>query len=563
MKRGPAILITLVVFALFAVFFIYPAGMVVKQAFEGPKGFTFDFIIAVFKNPIYREGLWNSFALGAASTVVAVCIAFPLALVGHRYDFIGKPALGVLVLAPMILPPFVGAVGVKQMLGVNGAFNAALIQLGWMDAGAPLDWLAEGRAIGIVLMIALNLYPILYMNIAAALSNLDPAMEQAAENLGCPPWKRFFRITLPLAMPGVFAGASIVFIWAFTELGVPLVFDFGRTASVQIFDGIKGLDKNPIPYALTAVLLVVAAAVFSLSKFVIGRSPLGTAPRPKGRSNSLKLRGIKSLACAALFLAVFLTATIPHLGVILVSLSERWYGTVLPDKLTMRHYVEALGNGLVVPSIQNSLLYAGCAMLVALFIGLGVAWVVVRSNLKIRGFLDAVVMLPLAVPGLVLAFGYLALSQEGKPFHFLIGAGGSPFMLLVIAYAIRRLPYVVRSAVAGLQQSNPTLEEAAKSLGATPFRTLRRVAIPLIGANLAAGCILAFAFAMLEVSDSLILAQQAQHFPITKAIYALLSTLGNGTELAAALGVWAMVFLSTAIMGAAILGGKRGGLFKV
>jgi iron(III) transport system permease protein len=563
MKRGPAILITIVVLAMFAVFFIYPAGMVVKQAFEGPKGFTFDFILAVFKNPIYREGLWNSFALGAASTLVAVCIAFPLALVGHRYDFIGKPALGVLVLAPMILPPFVGAVGVKQMLGVNGAFNAALIKLGWMSAETPFDWLAEGRMAGIVMMIALNLYPILYMNIAAALSNLDPAMEQAAENLGCPPWKRFFRITLPLAMPGVFAGASIVFIWAFTELGVPLVFDFGRTASVQIFDGIKGLDKNPIPYALTAVLLVVAASVFSLSKFVIGRSPLGTAPRPKGRSNALRLHGFKSFACAALFLSVFAAATIPHLGVILVSLSERWYGTVLPDQLTMRHYVEALGNGLVVPSIQNSLLYAGCAMLVALFIGLGVAWVVVRSDLKIRGFLDAVVMLPLAVPGLVLAFGYLALSQEGKPFHFLIGAGGSPFMLLVIAYAVRRLPYVVRSAVAGLQQSNPTLEEAAKSLGATPFRTLRRVAIPLIGANLAAGCILAFAFAMLEVSDSLILAQQAQHFPITKAIYALLSTLGNGTELAAALGVWAMVFLSTAIMGAAILGGKRGGLFKV
>lgn len=563
MKRGPAILITLVVFALFAVFFVYPAGMVVKQAFEGPKGFTLDFLVAVFKNPIYREGLWNSFALGAASTLAAVCIAFPLALVGHRYDFMGKPALGVLVLAPMILPPFVGAVGVKQMLGVNGAFNAALIQLGWMSADAPFDWLSQGRAVGIVLMIALNLYPILYMNIAAALSNLDPAMEQAAENLGCPPWKRFFRITLPLAMPGVFAGASIVFIWAFTELGVPLVFDFGRTASVQIFDGIKGLDKNPIPYALTAVLLIVAAAVFSLSKVVIGRSPLGTAPRPKGRGNALRLYGFKSVACAALFLVVFATATIPHLGVLLLSVSERWYGTVLPDELTLRHYVEALGNGLVVPSIQNSLLYAGCAMLVALMIGLGVAWVVVRSNLKIRGLLDAVVMLPLAVPGLVLAFGYLALSQEGKPFHFLIGAGGSPFMLLVIAYAIRRLPYVVRSAVAGLQQSNPTLEEAAKSLGATPFRTLRRVAIPLIGANLAAGCILAFAFAMLEVSDSLILAQQAQHFPITKAIYALLSTLGNGTELAAALGVWAMVFLSTAIMGAAILGGKRGGLFKV
>ena len=113
-----------------------------------------------------------------------------------------------------------------------------------MDAAAPFDWLAKGRFAGIVVMNALHLYPILYMNILAALANLDPAMEQAAENLGCPPWRRFFRITLPLAMPGVFAGASIVFIWAFTELGVPLVFDFARVAPVQIFDGIKGLDKT-------------------------------------------------------------------------------------------------------------------------------------------------------------------------------------------------------------------------------------------------------------------------------------------------------------------------------
>ena len=563
MKRAPAIFISIVVFALFVAFFIYPAGMIVKQAFEGKDGFTLEFVSAILRNPIYREGLWNSFALGLASTLAAIAIAFPLALIGHRYKFAGKNALSVLVLAPMILPPFVGAVGVKQMLGVNGALNAGLIHLGLMDSAMPFDWLAEGRFIGIVAMIALNLYPILYMNIAAALSNLDPAMEQAAENLGCPPWKRFFRITLPLAMPGVFAGASIVFIWAFTELGVPLVFDYSRTASVQIYDGIKGLDKNPIPYALTTVLLIVAAAVFALSKFVIGRSPLGTAPRPKSRSNATRIGGWKALACAMCYLAVFLLAALPHLGVILLSFAERWYGTVIPDELTARHYLEALGSGLVVPSIQNSLLYAGCATLLALAIGIGVAWVVVRSDLKSRNLLDAVVMLPLAVPGLVMAFGYLALSQDGKPFHFLVGENGSPFLLLVIAYAIRRLPYIVRSAVAGLQQSNPMLEEAARSLGASSARTLRRISLPLIGANLAAGAILAFAFAMLEVSDSLILAQQAEYFPITKAIFTLLSTLGNGTELAAALGVWAMVFLSIAIMGAAILAGKRGGLFKV
>ena len=568
MKRGTAITISLIVGILFAVFFIYPAGMIVKQAFEGVRAdgshtFTLDFVATVFRNPIYQEGLWNAFLLGIGSTLATLAIAFPLALIGHRYDFFAKPALGVLVLAPMILPPFVGAVGVKQMLGVNGAFNSLLIDLGLMSSMHPYDWLANGRFTGMVIMNALHLYPILYLNIAAALANLDPAMEQAAENLGCPPWKRFFRITLPLAMPGVFAGASIVFIWAFTELGVPLVFDFARIAPVQIFDGLKGLDKNPIPYALTAILLVTAAGVFALSKLVMGRSPLGTAPRPKGRSSSLRVGGWKSAGCSLFFLTVFLIAAIPHLGVLLLSVTGRWYGTVVPDELTLRHFNEALGNGLVVPSIQNSLMYAGCATLLALVIGLCVAWVVVRSDLKSRGILDSVVMLPLAVPGLVMAFGYLALSQEGKAFHFLVGAGDSPFLLIVVAYAFRRLPYIVRSAVAGLQQSNPTLEEAAKSLGATSLRTLCRVSIPLIGANLAAGSILAFAFAMLEVSDSLILAQQAQHYPITKAIYTLLSTLGNGTELAAALGVWAMVFLSVAIMGAAILGGKRGGLFKV
>jgi iron(III) transport system permease protein len=568
MKRGTAILLTATVTLLFTVFFLYPAGMVVKQAFEvkgqdGSTRYTLEFISAVFQNPIYREGLWNAFSLGITSTLATLAIAFPLALIGHRYDFLGKKVLGVLVLAPLIVPPFVGAVGVKQMLGVNGSLNALLIDLGMMDAALPYDWLAHGRFGGIVLMNALHLYPILYMNIAAALSNLDPAMEQAAENLGCPPWKRFLRITLPLSMPGVFAGCSIVFIWAFTELGVPLVFDYSRVTPVQIFDGIKGLDKNPIPYALTTILLIIAAGVYSFSKLVMGRSPLGTTPRPKARLSVERIGGIRSATCGLLFLGVFLLATIPHLGVILLSLSGRWYSTVVPDEFTTRHYTEALGNSLVVPSIQNSLMYSGCATLVALAIGLAVAWVVVRSNLRSRAWLDALVMLPLAVPGLVMAFGYLALSQEDKPFHFLIGADGSPFLLLVIAYAFRRLPYIVRSAVAGLQQSNPALEEAARSLGASPSRTLRRIAIPLIGANLMAGSILAFAFAMLEVSDSLILAQQTQHYPITKAIYTLLSTLGNGTELASALGVWAMVFLSVAIMGAAILAGKRGGLFRV
>ena len=227
-----------------------------------------------------------------------------------------------------------------------------------------------------------------------------------------------------------------------------------------------------------------------------------------------------------------------------------------------RHYSDALGHYLTVPSITNSLKYAGLSVVVDIVLGLAIAYVIVRTKLPGRQALDTISMLPLAVPGLVLAFGYISMTQPGRFFAFL-NPSKDPTLLLVIAYSVRRLPYVVRSAVAGLQQTSETLEEAAQNLGCPPLRTLRRITFPLIAANVLAGALLAFSFAMLEVSDSLILAQKQQHFPITKAIYELFQMIGDGKFLAAALGVWAMVFLGLTIAVASrILGKKMGALFR-
>lgn len=560
MNKSFALFITTTIVAIFGVFFLYPVGMTLAVAFiDENGGFTLDYMLGVFTNPVYVEGLWNALVIGVCSTLASLVIAFPLALASHRWIFPGKKILSLFILAPLVLPPFVGAVGIKQILGVSGSLNAFLMDLGLMHASSPMDWLGEGRLWGVVTMNALHLYPILYMNILAALSHLDPAMEQAAQNLGCSPWRRLRKITLPLCMPGVFAGAAIVFIWSFTELGVPLVFDYTRVASVQVYDGIKDLNQNPMPYALVAIMLLVSTSVFAFSKVVLGRSGLGTAPRPKAHAAEFTLSPWKGWTVSAGFVAVVIIACIPHIGVLLLSVSGDWYGSILPESMTIGHYGEALGHPLVVPSIQNSLIYATGSTILDIILGTAIAWVVVRSTIRGRVILDALMMLPLAVPGLVLAFGYIAVTQKGEPLHWLVGDANNPLFLLIAAYAVRRLPYVVRAAVAGLQQSNITLEEAARSMGASPVRTLKRVAIPLIGANLIAGGILAFAFAMLEVSDSLILAQQAEHFPITKAIYSLLSTLGNGHELSAALGVWAMIFLGISIMGAFVILGKRGG----
>jgi iron(III) transport system permease protein len=139
----------------------------------------------------------------------------------------------------------------------------------------------------------------------------------------------------------------------------------------------------------------------------------------------------------------------------------------------------------------------------------------------------------------------------------------NPTVFLVIAYAVRRLPYMVRAAVAGLQQTSVALEEAGANLGASPLTTLRRITLPLIMANLIAGTLLAFAFSMLEVSDSLMLAQRVEFYPITKTIFELSQLVGIGRYLAAALGVWAMVFLSVTIVGSSLLLGKKmGALFR-
>jgi iron(III) transport system permease protein len=167
-------------------------------------------------------------------------------------------------------------------------------------------------------------------------------------------------------------------------------------------------------------------------------------------------------------------------------------------------------------------------------------------------------MLPIAVPGLVVAFGYLGCFSARFPGSWL-DPRTNPMALLAISYSVRRLPYMVRAAHAGLQQTSATYEEAAANMGASPLRVIRRITLPLLTANLLAGAVLCFAFSMLEVSDSLILAQSEPFYPITKAIYSLMDGLENGASVAAALGTWAMALLGAGMLWAACLLGKRMG----
>lgn len=563
MSRIVSLLVFVLMAVFFGCFFAYPIWMAVRAAFETPDHeFTCEFMVEIFQNPLYRQGLLNSFWIACWTSLGCLVVSLPLALLYVRYDFPGKTLFNSLVLTPMVLPPFVGAIGIKAVLGQQGALNSLLLHLGLMSRDRPVDWFAEWQMAGIVIMEVLHLYPVLYLNVSASLANVDPAMEEAAASLGCPPWKRLWRVTLPMAMPGVFAGGTIVFIWAFTELGVPLVFDFERVTAVQIFRSLNDLSGNPFPYALVVIMLVISIMVYGLSRFCLGQSSASGGDRALMAREVMVLGPKGKWIAVGFFAMVTGLAIVPHVGVVFLSFSRDWYATVLPESLTLSHYRAALGHELTLSSITNSLKYSGFALGVALLLGTGVAYVNVRERLWGRQALDLMAMLPLAVPGIVVAFGYLAMTRPGQPFDWLIW-GEDPFFLLVIAYAVRRLPYVVRAASAGFQQVSPLLEEAAQNLGARPERAMWRVTLPLVAPHIAAGGLLAFAFAMLEVSDSMILAQQAAHFPITKAIYTMILSLGSGPQIASALGVWAMIFLSITIIGVGLIVGKRlGALFR-
>jgi iron(III) transport system permease protein len=564
MPRTTARIILAGTFAFFGVFFLWPILQILKGGFVNADGhFTLAYLLALLRDPIYVEALRNSFLLACSATTLALLIALPLAYASDRFLFPLKGLLNSAVLVPMILPPFVGAIGIRQIFGQYGAANAVIVALGLRPHGWTFDWFAASQFWGVAIVEALSLYPIIYLNAVAALANVDPAMEEAALNLGCTGIRRFIKITLPLIHPGLFAGCTIVFIWAFTELGTPLVFDYARVTSVQIYYGLKDIGGNPFPYALVAIMLASSIAVYAVGKGIFGRTGYAMMAKATSSGGARPLPALKGWLCTGLFVAVTFIALLPHMGVLLVAFSREWYGTIAPHSYTLGNFRAALGNEYTVPAIANSLGYASVSTVIDVVLGIAIAYVVVRTHVAGRHVLDFLSMLPLAVPGIVLAFGYLAMAQEGRFFGF-INPVKNPTVLLIVAYSIRRLPYVVRSAAAGFQQTSVSLEEAAQNLGSPPIRAVIRVTLPLIAANLLAGGLLAFAFAMLEVSDSIILAQKMVFFPITKAILELFQLLGEGKYMACALGTWAMVFLATMIAGISILlGRKLGALFRV
>lgn len=553
----PTLFFLIVLATFFAIFLAYPIGYIFTKAFYIDGRISFTFFKLMFVNPLIRQSIFNSIIIGIVVTLATTLLSLPLSYFLVRYRFFGRSLLQGLILVPMVMPPFVGAIGMKQLFARFGSVNLILMKLNIIEPQNAINWFGGGFLAVIVLEV-LHLYPIMYLNISAALANIDPSMEEAAESMGAGRFRLFRTITLPLMLPGYFAGAVIVFIWAFTDLGTPLIFQYRKVMPIRIYDMVNEPTENPMGFALVVMVILITMVFFYLSKRFMGTRRYEMMSRGHTDVKERPVGTAKTIFIYVFVLGVIGIAVLPHISVAFLSITERWAGTILPGKFTAIQYGKIFSHELTLPSIRNSLIYSSFSTIIDLILGILIAYILSRKRIPGKNILDATAMLPLALPGLILAFGYIACFSGT-----FLNPRENPVILLVVIYAVRRLPYMVRAAYAGFQQTSIALEEASQSLGATPLKTMRKITFPLIIANLVAGGILSFAFAMLEVSSSLILAMKKQFFPMTKAIYYLLSRIQDGTYIASAMGMLGMTLLIVSlVLAGRFLGKRMGELFR-
>ncbi|MDD3726621.1 MAG: iron ABC transporter permease [Candidatus Ratteibacteria bacterium] len=538
-----------------AYFIAYPLVYIFINSFAVDGNITFKIFTTALENYVIRRSILNSFFLGIGVVLSTSVIGIPLAFLFIRYRFPGKNFLMTLCFLPLIASPFVGAIGMTQILSRFGSLNILLMKLGILKH--PVSWLGSGL-LGIFILETLHLYPIMFLNISASLNSFDISVEEASYNLGASCFQTFRRIIFPLLLPGYFAAASIIFIWALTDLGTPLVFEYRELLAVQIFNSIKDINLNPQGYVLVLLVIIITILLFTLTKRYTTRHPYTTERTPANFTE--KVLSGKNLFLVYLCLLFLISISLlPHISIILSSVSKRWFFTVFPSEYTGEFYHTVFTHPLTKTGILNSLFLSSVSTFVDIILGFTIGFLLARTNIKGKNLLDIMAMLPLAIPGIVMAFGYFTLFL-----NTFLDPRNNPYILLVVSYSIRRLPYIVRSTYSSFQQLGESVEEASYSLGANTLTTFRRITFPLISPGLFAGAILAFSFSVIEVSSSLILAIRERHYPIAKVIYTLAGRVTDGPYVACALGVIGMALVGTSYyISSRLVAKKIGEFFRI
>lgn len=506
-----------------------------------------------FRRPLFREALWNTLWSGFLVVLFGAILALPLAYVLARYEFRGKVLLQTAATLPLVIPPFVGAVALQLILGRSGMVN--LLLQDWFDISIPF---MEGLG-GVVLVQTLHFFPFILLNTVVSLSNIDASLEEMAQNLGCHGFRLFRRVTLPLMLPGFIAGSLLTFIRAIDDLGTPLMLNYKNLLAPQAYLRITTIGMDDVDgYVVCVVLVMLSMVTLLAARKYLSLAEYATVQR--AAPVLARLQGKRVVIVWLVIITILGVSLLPHIGIALLSFAKVWSFSLLPSTYTFGHYEEILFR--VPHFVINTLIYTLLAAALDIVLGAAIAFLLLRTGVPGRNLLDAVATMPLAIPGVVLAVGYLRVFH-GWNFPGLGSPLTSSWLILVVAYTMRRLPYTVRACYAALQQVHITLEESAQNLGANRLRTFVKITLPMIGGGLVAGGLIAFVTSCVELASTIMLVPRIELGPISYGIYLYMqSPLGRGAG--AALGVVAILLVAFGTyLTHRVFGGRAGNAFRV
>jgi iron(III) transport system permease protein len=512
---------------------VWPLVNLLRSSVSNGGGFTWSHFSEFFSSKLYYDSLLNSIKVTVCVTALALLVAFPLAYLMTMYRIRGSGLAQILILVSMMSPPFIGAYSWILLLGNNGLITNTLTRvLGFKMPsiyGFP----------GILLVLTLQLVPLIFTYLMGAWKTVDVSLLEASESLSCTGVKRAFKVIAPLLLPTVLAGSLLVFVRAFADFGTPMLIGQGyRTVPVLIYSSFVGEVGTDVGFAaaVAMIVIVVTLGIFLIQKYLAGRRTFSmTAMRP---IEPKRLPGIRSGLAHAYVYGFLALATLPLVVVVVSAFRNTKYGRFVKG-YSFANFTKASRD--ITDGLRNTLTIGLTALAIIVVAAIAVSYVAVRRRTAFNGVLDTMTMVPYVVPGLVI--GIALLVAYNKPPIILSGTA----TIMVIALVMRRLPYTVRSTSALLYQHSPSVEEASLSLGASKFKTLRRVVVPMLAPGILSGAILSWVTIITELSCTLFLYTTSTR-TLSLAIYATVVRGQLGTAAAISVVLMAMTLTSLALL---------------
>lgn len=491
-------IVLMIFLSLFVLYFtVYPLLQVFYRSFIVDGTFSLDNYRKVFSSPRNYMTVWNSIYVALAATAIATVIGTVAAFIVQRTDIPWKFTFRFLFILPFAVPPLFAAMGWVQLLGPVGLISKLYNNI-FGTFFVPWNIYSAG---GIIFVLAVTIYPYVFITVAGALQRMDASLEEAARTAGVGTMRIMKDITLPLVRPAILGGALLAFVAAIDNFGIPAVLGMRARFYVLATRIYEALTIPDLPLATAMSILLVALAVIAMAalrRLEGGSGRYTTVSGKSVRPHVIRLGRAKPWVTLGLAVVLFVVVLMPLFALVVTAVMPYWGADLTWENVTTRNFVSALSTEGAKRGIRNSLMLAPLTATILIAVTTLISYLNVKARYPGAGMLDAIGTIPYALPGSVIGVSMI-LAWTNPP----IGpAWYGTIWILLAAYIMRYMAYGLRSTRATLHQIHDSLEEAALTSGASRLRTLKDITLPLLKPGMVTGWILIFMPALRELTVS-------------------------------------------------------------